>query len=257
MGRLLAGVSFLGTPSTGHPDVADGSTTALTNGDGFRPVAGPAARTRRRRAQETLGREFYEVLTRQGRRRPVTPVAAARRRWLPLRRGPTSHASLRWRKGGRFTAFDAVRARRTATTSTGPHSGRRSGPVGLNQAPGTAVTYSTHRLACGGRVRPAAAALGPRSRNFTSSSGRRLDAVRTASKIKKKPRKRARAARTPTGSSRQNVNRGRSPAPPPRRTPRRAPRRPRGDTPKRAASRSACCTRRSLCGNQNFTARSC
>ena len=65
MGRLLAGVSFLGTPSTGHPDVADGSTTALTNGDGFRPVAGPAARTRRRRAQETLGREFYEVLTRQ------------------------------------------------------------------------------------------------------------------------------------------------------------------------------------------------
>ena len=78
MGRLLAGVSFLGTPSTGHPDVADGSTTALTNGDGFRPVAGPAARTRRRRAQETLGREFYEVLTRQGRRRPVRPVAAAR-----------------------------------------------------------------------------------------------------------------------------------------------------------------------------------
>ena len=140
MGRLLAGVSFLGTPSTGHPDVADGSTTALTNGDGFRPVAGPAARTRRRRAQETLGREFYEVLTRQGRRRPVTPVAAARRRWLPLRRGPTSHASLRWHKGGRFTAFDAVRARRTATTSTGPHSGRRSGPVGQLQASGSAAT---------------------------------------------------------------------------------------------------------------------
>ena len=238
MGRLLAGVSFLGTPSTGHPDVADGSTTALTNGDGFRPVAGPAARTRRRRAQETWEREFYEVLTRQGRRRPVTPVAAARRRWRPLRRGATSHASRRWRKGGRFTAFDAVRARRTATTSTGPHSGRRSGPVGLNQAPGTAVTYSTHRLACGGRVRPAAAALGPRSRNFTSSSGRRLDAVRTASKIKKKPTTPGHGARTPTGSSRQNVNPKRWPAPRPPPTSRRSTRRPRGGTPTRAGWRS-------------------
>ena len=66
MGRLLAGVSFLGTPSTGHPDVADGSTTALTNGDGFRPVAGPAARTRRSEARGPCEREFYRVTTPQG-----------------------------------------------------------------------------------------------------------------------------------------------------------------------------------------------
>ena len=61
---------------------------------------------------------------------------AAQRRWLPLRRGPTSHASRRRRKGGRFTAFDAVRARRTATTSTGPCRGRARGPRGCPRRPG-------------------------------------------------------------------------------------------------------------------------
>ena len=81
--------------SYGSPHVADSPTTARTNGDGFCPAAGPAAQTRRRRAQKTWDREFYEVPTRQERRRPVTPVAAARRRWLPLRRGATSHASPR------------------------------------------------------------------------------------------------------------------------------------------------------------------
>ena len=61
---------------------------------------------------------------------------AAQRRWLPLRRGPTSHASRRRRKGGRFTAFDAVRARRTAMTSTGPRRRRARGPRGCPRHPG-------------------------------------------------------------------------------------------------------------------------
>ena len=57
------------------------------------------------------------------------PLQAAQ----PSGRGPTSHASPRWRSGGSFTAPDAVRAPRDATTSTGPLRGRRSGPVGLRQ----------------------------------------------------------------------------------------------------------------------------
>ena len=69
--------------------------------------------------------------------RPFDRCRAASKAWSastaaqPSGRGAASHVSPRWRRGGAFTAPDAVRALRDATTLTAPLRGHRSRPVRL------------------------------------------------------------------------------------------------------------------------------
>ena len=69
--------------------------------------------------------------------RSLTGAKTASKAWSastaaqPSGRGAASHVSPRWRRGGAFTAPDAVRALRDATTLTAPLRGHRSRPVRL------------------------------------------------------------------------------------------------------------------------------